>query len=50
MANILSPEPDMIGVQAIYSSGKLVYEESRAIDKIEIARKHNLDRQTGDQE
>jgi hypothetical protein len=46
MAHILSQEPDMIGVQAIYSNGKLVYKESRAIDTIEIVRKHNLDRQT----
>lgn len=49
MAHILSQESDMIGVQAIYSKGKLVYEESRAIDTIEIDRKNNLDRQTGNQ-
>jgi hypothetical protein len=41
-------EPDMIGVQAVYSNGKLVFKESRARDTIEIDRKHNPDMQTGD--
>jgi hypothetical protein len=50
MAHSLSQESDMIGVQAIYSNGKLVYEESRAIDTIEIDRKHNPDRQIGNKE